>query len=272
MGQSGVATPEHEVTLTRGFMMGMTEVTSAEYCEALNWANEQGLLSEASSSSARAHGQELLDVNDSRCEIGWNGSAFFVETVYQGSYGGQPADNHPVKEVSWYGSACYCDWLSMQADLSPYYNGDWNPSASHNPYDHIGYRLPTEAEWEYTARYSDGRRYPWGDESPNSNLANYSSNVGWSSPVGSYPEGASSLGCLDLAGNLWEWCNDNCASYSSSAVEDPMGPQSASSRVLRGGIWADDAFYLQSASRDSGQPGATLSYIGFRVLRSPLNP
>jgi formylglycine-generating enzyme required for sulfatase activity len=269
MGQSGVATPEHQVTLTRDFMMGKTEVTNAEYCEVLNFANEQGVLSEASSSTARAHGHELLDVDDNDCEIGWNGNAFFVETVHSGNYQGQPADNHPVREVSWYGAACYCDWLSMMEGLTPYYDGEWNPSASHNPYEHIGYRLPTEAEWEYTARYSDGRRYPWGGTSPNSNLVNYNQNVGWTSPVGTYPDGASTLGCLDMAGNVGELCNDWYTGYSSGAVEDPMGPQSGSSHVARGGDWYSGADILQSASRYNYYP---VIYDGFRVLRSPVNP
>ncbi len=247
------------VTLTQDYFLSRTEVTNEEYCAALNWALVQGLLEEASTTRAAAFGQELVDINGNS-EIGWNGSEFFVETNA----------NHPVMEVSWYGAACYTDWLSMMEGLEPYYNGNWNPSPSHNPYEHTGYRLPTEAEWEYAARYSDGRTYPWGYESPSPCLhANYYNCVGWTSAVGSYPAGNSALGFEDMAGNVWEWVNDWNAGYPGSAITDPYGSENGSYRVLRGGSWTVSDGYLQSAFRNYDIPYLTYYYCGFRLTRTP---
>jgi formylglycine-generating enzyme required for sulfatase activity len=247
------------VTLTQDYLLSKTEVTNEEYCLALNWALDQGLLEEASSTRAAAFGQELVDINGDS-EIGWNGSEFFVETNA----------NHPVMGVSWYGAACFTDWLSMMEGLEPYYNGNWNPSASHNPYEHSGYRLPTEAEWEYAARFSDGRPYPWGNESPDCSYANFRLSdycVGWTSAVGSYPAGNSALGFEDMAGNVFEWVNDWYASYPASAITDPYGSGNGSYRVLRGSSWFDFDYYLQSAYRYGYYPHFTYFSIGFRILR-----
>jgi formylglycine-generating enzyme required for sulfatase activity len=245
------------VTLTQDYFLSKTEVTNEEYCAALNWALDQGLLEEASSTRAAAFGQELVDINGDS-EIGWNGSEFFVETNA----------NHPVMEVSWYGAACFTDWLSMMDGLDPYYNGNWNPSASHNPYEHSGYRLPTEAEWEYAARFSDGRTYPWGSDAPSPCLhANYDFCVGWTSAVGSYPAGNSALGFEDMAGNVWEWVNDWYASYPASAITDPYGSENGSGRVWRGGGWVNYGGSLQSAYRNSYSPGNAFNGVGFRILR-----
>jgi len=259
MGQTGVHEPVHEVTLTQDYFLSKTEVTNEEYCAALNWALDNGLLEQADGTTVRAFGQELVDINDGDSEIGWNGSEFFVETNA----------NHPVMEVSWYGAACYTDWLNMMDGLDPYYNGNWNPSESHNPYEHSGYRLPTEAEWEYAARFSDGRTYPWGSDVPSPCLhANYDYCVGWTSAVGSYPAGNSALGLEDMAGNVWEWVNDWYASYPGSAITDPYGPVSGSYRVIRGGSWYYGGLLLQSAYRFTVSPYSTHGYIGFRILRN----
>jgi formylglycine-generating enzyme required for sulfatase activity len=93
--------------------------------------------------------------------------------------------DHPVTNVYWDDAVAYCEWLSKRTGRS--------------------YRLPTRAEWEKAARGSDGRIYPWGNWPPNEQLCNFKKNVGDTTPVGRYRNGASPYGCLDMAGNVWEW-------------------------------------------------------------------
>jgi eukaryotic-like serine/threonine-protein kinase len=127
------------------------------------------------------------------------------------SYG----DNSFPACVNWFQAKDYCEW--------------------------IGGRLPTEAEWEKAARGIDGRDYPWGNENPTCDFANFVNCVGGPQPVGSYPDGASPYGALDMIGNVSEWVADWWAEdyYGDSPYKNPLGPIYGKYRVLRGGDFLD---------------------------------
>jgi formylglycine-generating enzyme required for sulfatase activity len=277
MGQDGTnGTPVHEVTITNDFLTGMYEVTNGEYLMGLQMAYDQGLLQYVGDNAVMAHDKFLINPNHTGCEIAWSGTEFILEPVYDGDYEGLDSYDHPVLEVSWYGAACYCDWLSLQEGLEPFYNGDWSVSAEHNPYEAEGYRLPTEAEWEYASRYSDDRTFPWGENNPDCSYVNFNPGspcVGWTTPVGSTPSGESQLGLQDMAGNLWEWVNDYWGDYDPEPVTDPLGPPSHPYpyRSFRGGSWYYGADRLPSAHRNYNDPNNTRDYLGFRICRT-VNP
>ena len=150
-------------------------------------------------------------------------------------------DEQPVMDVTWYAARAYCLWLSLIE------SGGTN--------DHL-YRLPTEMQWEYAAVGKESRTYPWGEQKPTSNLANYNNNEGGTTPVGRYPEGATPEGLYDMAGNVWEWT-------------DSWYDDTCSGRVLRGGSWGDDAGGCRSAYRGNYTPGTRDYDVGFRPVFVP---
>ena len=261
--------PEHSVELSMPFTIGLHEVTNHEYMSALQWAYDSQHLT-VESNSVHSHGEALFSLNG---VIGWDDSLLVFEYQIPSSVdsllffdtGWSPA-YFPV-EVTWHGAACYCDWLSMLEGLTPFYNGDWTVSPDHNPYTSEGYRLPTEAEWEYAAGYNGDRMYPWGNDEPDCSYANFRESsgycVGHPWPVGSYPSGASNLGFTDLAGNLFEWVNDWYGSYEDSPELDPIGPANGSVRVARGGNWSSTSDWLVVTNRLGD-----FAVHGFRIART----
>jgi serine/threonine-protein kinase len=175
-------------------------------------------------------------------------------------------EQHPVVHVSWKDAVAFCAWLSRR--VSP---GDKKGGGEHTV------RLPTEAEWECAARGPEGRKYPWGSDEPSKELVNFDGNVGDTTPVGSYPDGATPEGVQDLAGNVWEWCADWAGPYPEDPEDpedpddeevDPTGPESGASRVLRGGSFLNLPRGLRAAFRFAGPPVSRLGFFGFRILRA----
>jgi formylglycine-generating enzyme required for sulfatase activity len=258
---------EREVTLTHSFYLGRYEVTNQEYVAAVQWAYDLGHVTVDSSSVRDAlddSKEKLLDLDGSECEIAFDEDSGTFSTVNA---------KCPVKHVTWYGAARYCDWLSLQQGFPRAYEhgGDWSCNGG-DPYGAGGYRLPTDAEWEYAAQYEDERIHPWGDETPDCGRANYYGCLGSTSPVGSYPGAPDISGELlyDMAGNVWEWCNDwhECL-LGTTPETDPVGPSSGASRVVRSGCWYAGDCALRCASRAaSSHPGGDGIAMGFRCARS----
>jgi formylglycine-generating enzyme required for sulfatase activity len=271
-GVSTCGEDQRSVTLTRDVDLGRYEVTNQEYLEAVWWAYSNGYVAATATSvidNLDGSTVEILDLDDpeGQSEIAFHEGIFYLRDAGWGING-----DHPVKEVSWYGAAAYCDWLSLiEGRPRAYDHSTWVCNGG-DPYGAAGYRLPTEAEWEYAGQFDDERAFPWGNESPDDERANYRLAVGWTTVVGSYPGGPSILGELphDLAGNVMEWCNDwQTCLLGNSPKTDPPGPAGGTKRVARGGSLSAGGTYLRVADRAGFyEPERTSHTIGFRIVRT----
>ncbi|MDR1985344.1 MAG: formylglycine-generating enzyme family protein [Treponema sp.] len=201
-----------------------------------------------------------------------------TQQEYDAMMGGNPSrfkgDRLPVEQVSWFDAVAYCNVRSQKEGLTPAYsiNGEkvtWNPHAD-------GYRLPTEAEWEYAARGGTTTPFSTGNDITTSQ-ANYNGNYPYNqntpgiyrektTPVGSFAPNP--WGLYDMHGNVNEWCWDWYGPYSTESQDNPWGASTGSSRVNRGGSWSSYAKYLRSAIRNYNMPSYRYGNRGFRLVRS----
>ena len=243
--------PVHQVTVST-FYMSRYEVTHGHYLEFLNGAGV--------SAAGILNGNEVIDMDDSDVAFSHNGTLFsFSGSGYADSIG------CPVMEVTLYGAAEYANWLSAESGLTKVYT--INGTSVTANWSANGYRLPTEAEWEYAARggnASNGYLYAGSDNA--GEVAWYDDNSGDKThPAGG--KAPNELGLYDMSGNVFEWCWDWFGAYSSENQSDPRGPASGSSRVNRGGCWWNSARNLRSAYRIYNSPGNSDYDLGFRLVR-----
>ena len=150
-------------------------------------------------------------------------------------------EQHPVVRVDWRDAIAFCQWAGVQ--------------------------LPSEAHWEKAARSTDGRLYPWGNEQPTSKLCNfYDSKIGDTTPVGNYPDGASPYGCLDMAGNVWEWTSSLYEAYPYDPNDGRENPEAGGRRTLRGGAFVLNDYGVRCAYRFHLGPDLRDFRCGFRVM------
>jgi formylglycine-generating enzyme required for sulfatase activity len=195
-------------------------------------------------------------------------------------------ESHPVVNITWQQAAEYCNWLSAQEGLPPAYAQQGEELVAVTPAT-IGYRLPTEAEWEWSARYADGqaaRRYPWGNSLPiapksgnfadraslavlEAALADYDDGAATTAPAGRYTPNP--LGLFDFGGNVTEWVQDFYTvnpDVGAQSEVDPTGPATGTRHVVRGSSWRSASVAeLRLAWRDYADGKA--QHIGFRIAR-----
>lgn len=177
-------------------------------------------------------------------------------------------DNYPINGITWNEAIAYCNWLSTKEKLQPCYSKK-GPNFVCN-FKASGYRLPTEAEWEFAAKggtNSKGFRYSGSDKLEDVAWHKANSN-GQPHTVGT--KLPNELGIYDMSGNVWEWCWDwyNKDFYKLEKGDNPKGPEMGERRTVRGGSWDSKSNYVRPANRISTIPSKTHEFYGFRIART----
>lgn len=281
---SGDTIPSFQVRLSP-YELGTYEVTNGEFADVLNYAHGEGYLTNPSGAAYAGGdvyfaGQRLYALSASGAQIAFSAGIFSPKTRDT-----LPMDGHPVTQVTWYGAAAYCNWLSEQAGLESNYDPDDLWRAAYPPAN--GFRLPSEAEWEHAAGWVDvdgAFGFPTSTDTLSTQQANYSSsnplsltNAPFTTPGGYYDgnngttDSPSPLGAYDMAGNAAEWCADRYDAYFEYSATDPIGSYTGPRRVVRGGAWADTDAACETTARESALGSTASNRIGFRIARSVRN-
>jgi len=242
--------PRHQVTL-KDFYIGKYEVTVKEYKEFL-----------------QATGGKMPAPPDSAWFAEHPDTKLFYPLSKTQWWGWK--DDYPMFNVDWFDAVRFCNWKSDKEGLTKVYTFvgktevKWDLSAN-------GYRLPTEAEWEYAARggkLSKGYNFSGSDNVDE--VAWYDGTSKLKGPAKVGTKKPNELGIYDMSGNVWEWCNDYFSDgyYSRSPKVDPPGPPANIYRVLRGGSWHYRGDYARIANRDGPNAGFTNYNYGFRLVRN----
>jgi formylglycine-generating enzyme required for sulfatase activity len=195
----------------------------------------------------------------------WMGKYEVTQAEYQAVMGNNPSSftgnpNRPVDQVTWFEAVQYCQTLTTNELAAGRLPAGW------------AYRLPTEAEWEYACRGGTTNTYYYGEDPNGTRLqycAWYSVNAGGQThDVGQ--KAPNRWGLYDMAGNVWEWCQDWSGNLPGGNVTDPQGPASGSTRVVRGGGWIHAADRCASSYRFSYGPTIRVNYYGFRIVLAPV--
>jgi formylglycine-generating enzyme len=243
--------PQHEVTLKKDFYLGKYEVTRGQF---RRFVESEGYQTEAEMDGKGSYGWDEAD------------EGFKLDEQYNWkNVGFAQSDDHPVVNVSWNDAVKYCEWLSKKAGKR--------------------FRLPTEAEWEWSCRARVLNRFNFGDDAKelakHGNVADgtarekypkwaaIKSKDGYvyTAPVGRFE--ANAFGLYDMHGNVSEWCSDWSGNYPSESMSDPTGPSTGSLRVIRGGGWGTDPRYCRSAIRNRSVPTIRINSLGFRLALVP---
>ncbi len=252
--------PVHSVTLTRNFFIAKYETSARQVADVYNWGlkNNRIIIEKGFARINSPEKQKLLDLTDEGRDVNFNGKFFYVKPGME---------NYPCNEISWYGAVVFCNMLSEMENKAQAYNlKTWTCD-----FNSGGYRLPTEAEWEYACiggKKSKGYLFA-GSNDPfiaawfDKNGARKIHPIGLKIP--------NELKLYDMSGNVWEWCYDNFNRlyYYFSPDLDPKGPTRGINRAIRGGSIQFNAFTCRCTTRFlNSDPASTGNFGGFRVVQT----
>lgn len=272
--------PIQEVRFTYDFLIGRTEVTRKEYDELMSKSYEKYETPQWDSMGNKASVHPKTTVN------------WIDQKEVSGKFG--LGASRPATYINWYDAALYCNALSLDDGYEPVYeyssivgtpgNGSLLTNLKCNM-QKSGYRLPTEAEWEFAFRGGQSSEHFWGvelDENILKKFAQYERNakiLEWTEPhnekSGSQAVGQllpNGFGLYDMSGNVWEWCTDLHYYYYGSQVTDPVQLEKGNKRIVRGGSWYNDSSYISGVHRSYPGPESRNNGRGFRVSRSVTVP